>query len=363
MATIKEYIGVIFNKDVWISVTADSLTWRETIKFVFTPGYKLLIKFTFISLLLTVPLFFVSGWIFVLFCIGLFGYLFKFVVRLFAVKYLWVLLSEHNNFINNREYILAVLSIEDGGAWLGYASNELKNDKELILIALEESIHNSRFMGDELKTDRKFVLDILGRNGETLEYFLDDRTDDREYILTAIKTYPVAIRFGTEELQKNREFVKEAIKINSEVSDYIDDDLKNEYEETIKTARVNFYKLLESTIESKYTIVSTSRQTLMLEVSSEVFLKVGVDKVDGKAVSFITIFNKDWKDIETEKKDIVFNTLQDIDNGIKFEERVDWKNVYAYVKICDVEAESFLDHEANVTLVMDAIDSIIQRLK
>ena len=107
---------------------------------------------------------------------------------------------------NDREVVLQVVK-QDGGA-LRYASEELKNDREVVLAAVKQNGWALMYASEELKNDREVVLDVVKRAGYVLKYASEELKKDREVVLAAVKSDRQALQFASNELKKDPEMLK-----------------------------------------------------------------------------------------------------------------------------------------------------------
>ncbi|MDC0630106.1 DUF4116 domain-containing protein [Flavobacteriaceae bacterium] len=94
-----------------------------------------------------------------------------------------------NQFANDREFMLALLAYN--GTYLEHASEELKADKEVIMAALQSGYSLPyEHVSDTLKTDKDFLLEIVSLDAfclDALYYASDNLKNDRELLLSALK--------------------------------------------------------------------------------------------------------------------------------------------------------------------------------
>lgn len=112
-------------------------------------------------------------------------------------------LSENiDDFNDDREVMLALVSLN--GRYLSSVSERLKNDKELVLRALEndafQSIHVEDIGGD-LKKDPDVALAIVKANGSQL-FFMPDWQDNEDIAREAVSRIPVVIKVVSPRLQQ-----------------------------------------------------------------------------------------------------------------------------------------------------------------
>ena len=73
---------------------------------------------------------------------------------------------------NDREVVL--VAVAKYGAALEYASKDLKNDKEIVMVAVAHKAYALKYASAELKNDKEVVLAAVAQDGRALEYASDE---------------------------------------------------------------------------------------------------------------------------------------------------------------------------------------------
>ena len=134
---------------------------------------------------------------------------------------------------DDKEIVLT--AVTNRGYSLQYASTKLKDDKEIVLVAVTNGGFALQYASDKLKDDKEIVLAALDNKGRALEYASDKLKDDREFILAAVKKYGTTLSYASNNLKNNREIVLEAIKNDPNSIEFVNDQL-NGYPEIVLTA-------------------------------------------------------------------------------------------------------------------------------
>jgi CxxC motif-containing protein len=129
---------------------------------------------------------------------------------------------------NDREVVFAAV-INDGSA-LRYASAELKNDREIVMAALKEDSYAFVSASEELKNDKEVVLAALKNRGDVMRYISEALKNDREIVIAALKVDASALQYASDELKNDREIVIAALKVDASALQYASDELKNDRE-------------------------------------------------------------------------------------------------------------------------------------
>ncbi len=132
-------------------------------------------------------------------------------------------LKDLSDFLRGDKQVVMV-AVEQTGFALEFATKELRDDEEVVFKALEcyndlESENVFRFASDRLKNDRNFILRSLSENGFVLEFVPEHFRDDEEVVLTAITSidYSSALHDASIRLKADRDFILKAVGLNGEV--------------------------------------------------------------------------------------------------------------------------------------------------
>ena len=98
-----------------------------------------------------------------------------------------------------------------GSAWnaLGYAAEELRGDRDVVLAAVRHDGYALQFASDELKDDKEIVLTAIETyEGDVLEYASERLKDDKETVLAAVKRCGDSIGFASERLRHDNDVIR-----------------------------------------------------------------------------------------------------------------------------------------------------------
>lgn len=115
---------------------------------------------------------------------------------------------------NDREVVLAAIAFHPENFY--HASNELRADREIVLAAVVGDPINLEFASNELRADREIVMVAVQQkgfdfqNGMVLRYASDELRDDVEVVFAAIRTNPCAIYWASHRLQNDPEVMRAA---------------------------------------------------------------------------------------------------------------------------------------------------------
>jgi len=177
----------------------------------------------------------------------------------------------------------------------------------------------------------------------------------------AIKQYISVIEMVNNNYKGNVMSLKEYITEENNLEFDTLKDVVEKYNKMIKESEKEYLKNLKVKIKNYVSILDHENNNyIKIIIKDDIYLQTGIK--NGSA--FITIYHKDWKDIEKDKKNIVFNKLKDMTVMDKIFDAVPkWENVYATIlDIINVESKEFLSEEINANIVFDTIKQIKEKL-
>jgi len=125
---------------------------------------------------------------------------------------------------------LVLLAVKKNGDLLKYVSSRLRNDKEIVLTAISHDGDSLKFASDAMKNDKEVVLQAVSKNGFSIKYASDAIKNDYEVALTAVSKDAFSLIFVSEDLRNNNNVVYAALSRNGNVFKYASDRLKNNKE-------------------------------------------------------------------------------------------------------------------------------------
>ncbi|WP_422137808.1 DUF4116 domain-containing protein [Endozoicomonas sp. ALC020] len=103
---------------------------------------------------------------------------------------------------------------------LKYASQRIRNDKDLALAAISSNPYNLIHLSEELKSDNEVVLAAVTQEGYQLRYASPKPQDNEEVVMAAIKNYPAALRYASERIRSDKNIIKTLVAINFNILRY-----------------------------------------------------------------------------------------------------------------------------------------------
>ena len=87
----------------------------------------------------------------------------------------------------DRDFVMNAVQQNGCALKLKYASDELKNDRAIVLAAVRQSHRALQFASDALKNNKDFMMVAVRRHGDALKYASDELKNDRAIVLAAVQ--------------------------------------------------------------------------------------------------------------------------------------------------------------------------------
>ena len=137
----------------------------------------------------------------------------------------WINVSDE--FQTMKEVMMAAVAKSYGRA-LSYASDELKNDKEVVMAAVAQDGGALEYASDELKNDKEVVMAAVAQKGSALYFASDELKNDKEFMMAIFKEQGWIN--ASDEFQTMKEVMMAAVAQNGNALEYASDELKNDKE-------------------------------------------------------------------------------------------------------------------------------------
>jgi hypothetical protein len=111
----------------------------------------------------------------------------------------------------SRKFIFE--AVKKDGRWIELANEDVKNDIEIVSIALTESGSALEYVSEEMKNNKDVVLIAVSKDGNALEYASDSLKSDKEVIIKAVNQSFNALGYANGDVLENLEFVIELFKL------------------------------------------------------------------------------------------------------------------------------------------------------
>ena len=114
-------------------------------------------------------------------------------------------------------------------------TEESPKDKELILKNMQYNLQILDYIDQDLFKDIEFVKKVLFENGMSLEFMPPEIQNDKELVIIALNNSAgFALKFASEELRADREVVKEAVKQWKAPIKYASKELQEEFNQKLE---------------------------------------------------------------------------------------------------------------------------------
>jgi hypothetical protein len=95
------------------------------------------------------------------------------------------------------------------------ASDELKNDKEVVLESLFLGVNILQFASDEIRNDKEIILKALQTDWSALEFASDELRNDKQFILEVLQQHGHRpLWFTSKELKNDKEFRRALVQLD-----------------------------------------------------------------------------------------------------------------------------------------------------
>ena len=110
------------------------------------------------------------------------------------------------------------------------APEAFKTNKHCVMVSVAEDPHSLSNASDELKNDKDVIMCALeNSSGEYwLQHMSDGLKDDREFMSAIIANHPFALSIASDNLKNNKEFIMVVVAQNSSALEYVSDTLKQD---------------------------------------------------------------------------------------------------------------------------------------
>lgn len=126
-------------------------------------------------------------------------------------------------FKNDKTIVKEVVSKD--GILLKYASDELRNDEDIVLTSIKNNPFAYNFASPILKQDSKIITEALKGDGMLLKDIPDIYKGDNTYFSIAMISNPSSYRYGTIEMRKNINNAIYALEADPDNYNYIPNDI------------------------------------------------------------------------------------------------------------------------------------------
>ena len=128
--------------------------------------------------------------------------------------------------------------------WQG--TDQLKDDKEVVLTAIKNDPHALKYASEKLKNNKEFIKEATKISSFSLEFANYKFRDDKDVMLIAVENYPPSLELASERLKNDIEVVRRAVEYNTYVMKDEDDNEKTYQDDYV------FDNLVPNKIKEQY---------------------------------------------------------------------------------------------------------------
>jgi hypothetical protein len=141
----------------------------------------------------------------------------------------------------NKEIVLTAICNDDSDdqSVLEIVSDELSNDREVVLAAIQQHYFALEFASNELRGDKEVVLIAVQKNGLALQFASNELRGNKEVVLAAVQQDGIALQFASNELKNNLEVVLAAVEKDGLALEFASNKLKNNLEVVLAAVQQN----------------------------------------------------------------------------------------------------------------------------
>ena len=130
--------------------------------------------------------------------------------------------------LNDPEIAKEVLKID--GSMLSKMNEENRDNERLVKIAVSDYLNPNVFgyASDRLKDDKEVLLKAAKNDGQSLYFASQSLRADKEVVLEAVKNKAIILKYASKELRNDKDVAIAAVTQNKKSLSYISDELKKD---------------------------------------------------------------------------------------------------------------------------------------
>ncbi|CAB9513276.1 expressed unknown protein [Seminavis robusta] len=132
----------------------------------------------------------------------------------------------HNEMRDNKEIVM--IAVSHNGLELKFASRRLQQDRDVVLAAVESNPMALEHASEDLKADTEIVVRALKKEGRVLRFATERLRGDVDLVMMAISSTWTALRYAAESVRNDEGVVLAAISKNGVAMSFAGDSLKND---------------------------------------------------------------------------------------------------------------------------------------
>lgn len=140
---------------------------------------------------------------------------------------------------NDKELVMNV--VKKKGHLLQYASDVLKNDFDVVLSALSNNGETLQYASEEMRMNKEIVLAAVSKNGNAIKYASEALRNDTVVVLAAVSNDGDSLKYASSNLRADVTIVLAAVSKDGNAIKYVNDDLKNNKNIALKATNKTKY--------------------------------------------------------------------------------------------------------------------------
>ena len=146
---------------------------------------------------------------------------------------IWLTRLLDKSLMADKDIALALINVEDtpllraGSSTLYYLSEELKDDKEVVIKNVQKDGISLVFASERLKNDRDVVAEAIKENPESIKYGGPDIINNKEIFLEILKKDGWLIRYASPDLKNDKEVILAALKKSEFALDHASSEIRD----------------------------------------------------------------------------------------------------------------------------------------
>lgn len=142
----------------------------------------------------------------------------------------YFLLISRSKWIKDKDVVLSMIKLDSSILYY----TPFKNDKEVVLTAVQQEGSSLRYASPELQNNKEVVLTAVNQNGESIRYASEDLQNDKDIALASVTNKGDSLRFLSRQLRRDKNIILAAVNQDSmaikHASLYLKTDLLDEKE-------------------------------------------------------------------------------------------------------------------------------------
>ena len=175
------------------------------------------------------------------------------------------------------------IGLEQCGSNIQYLSDELKNDRELATVVITQNANCIQYLSDKLKNDRELAISAITQNANCIQYLSDELKNDRELAHIVVNKNGLNIQYLSKNLKDDKELAFCAIKQNPKSVYLISNNLKcrtDILQIALKNYSLMFNLLNKKTRQNDKIVFYALKNLLLTEESFNYFKYIGVEYLE-----------------------------------------------------------------------------------